>query len=161
MAVSIVMICTGNVCRSPFAEKLLQHHLNKIEACADWVVSSAGTNIDAQVKASYGSVVMAAERGLDLDAHVAQAVSAEIIQNADLLLCMTHKHKQALQQAYGTHADKVYLLSEMVGVECDVADPFEEPLEAYRVMAEEVEQLIEQGLPKIIDLASLNATSRQ
>ena len=157
----IVIICTANICRSPLAEKLLARHLSKDEATADWVVTSAGTWANRVRGAANGSIKMADERGLDLSEHLARMVTEEIAEEGDLLLCMTANHKEALQVDFREQADKIFLLTEMVGRKYDVSDPYGGPMEGYVSMAKEVEQLIEEGLPKIIEIAGKNAASRE
>lgn len=160
------MICTANICRSPLAEKMLAKLLKANEATAGWAVSSAGSWAQQARAASHGSVLMAEERGLDLSEHVARMVTLEMAQESDLLLCMTANHKEALQIDFRDEAHKILLLSEMVGKSFDVKDPYGGPMKGYEKMAKEVEALIENGLPKIIEIASQNAaadaaTSRQ
>ena len=161
----IIMICTANICRSPLAEKLLARHLSEKAATdsafADWVVSSAGTWANRARGAATGSIAMAEERDLDLSEHVARMVTEEIAEEGDLLLCMTANHKEALQLDFRDQADKIYLLTEMVGRKYDISDPYGGPYEGYVTMAQEVEKLIAEGLPKIIEVAAKNADSRK
>ena len=52
------------------------------------------------------------------------------------------------------------MLSEMVDRQFSIADPYGEPKEAYERMAREVEELIDEGLPLIMELAGKNAQTR-
>jgi hypothetical protein len=65
-------------------------------------------------------------------------------------------HAEALRVEFPEYAKKIYLLSEMVGKEYSIADPFGGPYVGYQHMAEEVTDLIDRGLERIITLAEAN-----
>ena len=71
---------------------------------------------------------------------------------ADLILVMTRRHKEALLAAFPDHAHKVHLLSQMVGRIADIADPYGGPRAGYARTARELEQLIEDGYGRIVAL---------
>lgn len=126
-----------------------------------WTVSSAGTWAVNERGASRNSVVVMEERGIDIGAHIARGVSAEMLQEADLILCMESGHAEAIAAEFPEEAGgKVYMLSQMVGKRHDIVDPYGSPLEDYQEMAEELEQLIDEALPRIKELASDNARAR-
>jgi len=148
----ILVICTANICRSPVVWALL-HEKFDTEKMTDWTVSSAGTWTEDGYKAANYSTQLMAERGLDLSAHRSQLVTAEAIAAADLVLCMEGGHVEALRAEFPDHANRIFLLSEMAGKQYSVADPYGRPLEAYQLMVREVSELIEQGWPRIVELA--------
>lgn len=152
----ILIICTANICRSPVAEGLLRDRLHK-RGFLDWTVSSAGTWAQITRGASRNSVVVMKERGLDISQHVSQIVEASHMQRADLVLCMESGHAEALRAEFYSHAFKVHLLTEMSGRHYSISDPYGQALPAYVMMAKEVEQMIDEGLDRIIELTRLNA----
>jgi protein-tyrosine phosphatase len=110
---SILVICTGNICRSPIAEGLLRDALQR--RFAEWapVVSSAGTSGLQGSGAMPGSVQAAAELGIDIEGHVARQLTAAMADGADLLLCMAREHRDRL--AAGTDRDdRAFTLKELV-----------------------------------------------
>lgn len=126
-----------------------------------WTVSSAGTWAVNERGASRNSVVVMEQRGIDISDHMARGVDAEMLQEADLILCMESGHAEALAAEFPKEArGRVYMLSQMVGKRQDIADPYGSPLEDYEHMAQELEELIDQALPRIKELASDNARSR-
>jgi protein-tyrosine-phosphatase len=126
-----------------------------------WTVSSAGTWAVNERGASRNSVVVMEERGIDIGDHTARGVDAEMLREADLILCMESGHTEAIAAEFPEEAGgKVYMLSQMVGKRHDIADPYGSPLEDYEHMAEELEQLIDEALPRIKELASDNARAR-
>lgn len=153
----LLFICTANICRSPVAEGLTRQRLER-EGMADWTVSSAGTWALQRRGAAENSLLLLTERDIDMSAHRAQMVNESLLAHADLVLCMTQGHLEALQAEFPQHAHKIYLLSAMNGRSFSVADPYGQDLDSYRRMVEEVAQLIDEGWPNIVALARENAT---
>jgi protein-tyrosine-phosphatase len=156
----ILFVCTANICRSPVAEGILRKRLQ--DAFMDgWTVSSAGTWAQRERGASRNSVTVMAQRGIDIGDHVAAGVTAEMLREADLVLCMEAGHAEALHAEFREEASgKVYMLSQMVGRRHDIEDPYGQELPEYERMADEVEEMIDAALPRIKQLASENARMR-
>ena len=149
----ILFVCTGNLCRSPMAMALLQDKLSRDEVRRDWVVESAGT-MSATVgrPASTHAVAEMADREIDLSCHQARPVTHEIMAQADLVLTMTRNHAEALRTAFPDQGHKVHLLSQMIGIQYDVHDPYGSPRTEYAYTAKELADLIENGYQRIVAL---------
>jgi protein-tyrosine-phosphatase len=107
-------------------------------------VSSAGTSAWDGSPASEGSYLVGLERGLDLSTHRARMLTANQVQQADLILTMTAAHASRVADLGG--ATKVATMSEFAGQEGagqDVPDPFGSEVESYRATAELMSGLIE------------------
>ena len=86
----ILTICTGNVCRSPMAEKLLQHALAVEGAPFDQLsIESAGVAAGYGEPASSNSVAALKRVHIDLGKHQSQPVTQEMLDRAFLVLGMT------------------------------------------------------------------------
>ena len=77
---SILVICTGNICRSPISEGLLRNALQRRFGPAAPDVSSAGTSGLEGSGAMPESVQAAAELGVDISSHVARRLTAAIAE---------------------------------------------------------------------------------
>lgn len=150
----ILIICTGNVCRSPVVEALLHKRLSAAGR-GDWEVDSAGTGHYPQRPASRFSVEVIREtESLDLSMHRSKVVTPAMVSEANLVICMAARHKTQLIADCPAEADKIFLLSEMSSEAAhDVADPYGQDKPAYRAMVETVTQLVDAGFERMVELA--------
>ena len=93
------------------------------------------------------------EKGIDIQDHRSQIVSSELLQKHNLVLTMEKGHKEALQVEFPKWADRVYLLSEMIGGSFDIDDPYTGTIDDYRVTADDLDQLLSDGFKRICQLA--------
>jgi protein-tyrosine-phosphatase len=156
----ILFICTANICRSPVAEGLLRRRLED-EGLADWTVSSAGTWAQLRRGAASTSVELLAGRDIDISDHRAREVTRQAVEAADLILCMEAGHAEALRVEFPEAAERIFLLSEMAGEKEDVKDPYGGPHHGYVKMVDELSELIETGLPRILGVAGRFGYKRQ
>lgn len=130
--ISILMVCTGNICRSPLAESLMREELGRLGE--DHVeVSSAGTGAWEGAPASEGAYLVGLEHGIDLSDHRARLLTSEVVKRADLIFTMA-RHQRARVEDLGG-AGRVHVLGEYAGVtgpEAEVSDPFGAGLDVYR-----------------------------
>lgn len=155
----VVFICTANICRSPVAAGMLLDLFQRI-GMTDWQVSSAGTWGVVERGAAQNSIQVMADQNIDISDHRARMVSREIIEEADLVLCMEAGHKEALSIEFADQADKIYLLSEMAGRSHSIDDPYGGPKSEFEDMAAELAELIDAGFSQIVRLARENAQER-
>jgi len=123
---SILMICTGNVCRSPIAEGSLRSELAKRFGEQAPAVSSAGTAGWEGSPATPEAVQAADERDLDISGHIARRLTPRMIEEADLLLAMAVQHREAIDRIDPSATARTYTLKELVRL----AEHMPEALEA-------------------------------
>lgn len=91
MKISVLMVCTGNICRSPMAEGLLTHLLP--ESLKPVIsVRSAGTDGLHGNPADPFAVRAAAAHGADISQHRARVLDATMVRSAHLVLAMEAYH---------------------------------------------------------------------
>lgn len=128
---NILFVCTGNTCRSPMAAALF----NKIamERDLNVKIESAGLFANEGEAASEGAKEAMKVYDIDLLGHSAKNINQELLEGADIVLCMTCSHKMVLKQYL---KDKVYTLLEFAGMTGDVPDPYGKGVSEYKACAE-------------------------
>lgn len=152
---SVLFVCAGNLCRSPMAEILLKHFLARKYPPAEalkWHIESAGTVARIGEPATLGAQSAMAHRGLTLINHRSQRVNEKLLAKFKLVLVMEAGQKEALQAEFPRYARNIYLLSEMAGINRDVADPIGRNIADYDATAGEIYGYIERGFEKIYQL---------
>jgi protein-tyrosine-phosphatase len=150
---NVVFVCTANICRSPVAAALFAEWVRRQAPAEAWQVRSAGTWAEDGLLASTYSREVAAELGLDLSMHRAQRVDGDMVEAADLIVCMTRSQVDALKAEFPEHGKRIVLLSGLSGVGYDVPDPYGGPRSGYDAMLRELRDLIERGGRRIVALA--------
>jgi protein-tyrosine phosphatase len=130
----ILVLCIGNICRSPMAEGLLKR------ALPDRIIRSAGVGALIGKPADPLSVKLMDEEGVDISDHCAQQVSSRLISQADLILVMDLEQKKYIESHFVGARGKVFRLCEDRKI--DVPDPYREGIESFRV----AQKLIEEGV---------------
>ncbi len=138
MIQSVLMVCIGNICRSPMAEALLIDRFNKNALMVS--VHSAGIGALVSHEASHLSQELMTELGFDITAHRARQMTSEIAFGSELILTMTLDQQQQIEQQFPSTKGRVHRLGKWGGF--DVPDPFQRP----RVIYEQALALIEQGV---------------
>ena len=110
-SVDILILCTGNICRSPMAEALLRDRLR--DRGIDASVSSAGLSFDDR-PATDDAIQVATGYGLDLRNHRSRMLAPELVEKADLVITMERLHaREAIVLADGA-LSKTFTLKELV-----------------------------------------------
>ena len=84
----ILVVCTGNICRSPYLERVLEHEL----AGTGISVSSAGTGALVGSPIDPESASRLRATGADADGFAARQVTRELVAGADLIIGATREH---------------------------------------------------------------------
>jgi protein-tyrosine phosphatase len=134
MMQNILVICIGNICRSPMAEGMLK------QALPGKTIRSAGLGALVGSPADPHSVQIMAEQGIDISAHRAQSISTRLVQEADLILTMDLEQKQAVENGFIGSKGKVFRLGEFAKL--DIADPYRQGIDRFR----KAHSLIQQGV---------------
>ncbi len=121
---NVMMVCIGNICRSPMAEVLLQHNN------PDLNVFSSGLGALVGKPADPSSVELMKEKGIDLTKHCAQQINSVLVSKSDLILTMEQKHVNAIQSKYPESRGKVHLIGKWIDNQ-EVPDPYKKDKDAF------------------------------
>ena len=111
----ILMVCTGNSCRSPLAEYMFRAKLAERLglsyeelAAQGYAVVSAGTLGCSGLPISDGSCAELAARGIDAATHRSQPLTIELVQQCERIYCMSGEHRLAVLDLLPAAADRVF-----------------------------------------------------
>ena len=134
----VLTLCTGNICRSPFAEYYLRDAAQR--QGLELRVSSAGTHGLSGDPVPKEALLVAHEYCIDLAPHVARQVSSGMLEVADHVLAMTEQHGifAGTMQGSGAARGTVHVM--------DIADPYGEAVTAFRDCFQRIKDAIDRLL---------------
>ncbi len=139
---NILLVCIGNICRSPTAEYLFRHKLaNK----PNITVQSAGTGalVDHPIDEMAG--LLLAENGIDASAHRARQLSTQMLVDADLILTMDSSLINNISGFAPQASGKTFLLSKWSnGV--PIGDPYRKSREAFEHVYKKIDTFTDDWL---------------
>lgn len=145
----ILIVCTGNSCRSPMAEGFLKKYLSPEDG---FEIVSVGVSAISGFKPALEAMEAMKEVGVDISSYVTKPFSANLAKSADIILVMTEIHKEFILEKVPEVKDKVYLFKEFAGITDsgkEVIDPLGQPTSAYRGVREELERTSKEIARKI------------
>jgi len=123
----VLVVCHGNIIRSPFAERLIAEG-----AAADVSIVSAGLEAEPGRPSPQPAIDAAAGRRINLSSHAARRLKADDVARADAIFVMDVQQQLALLRAHPSAAGKVFLLSSLAAdTPLEVHDPVDDPAPAF------------------------------
>ncbi|MCA1922417.1 MULTISPECIES: low molecular weight protein-tyrosine-phosphatase Wzb [Buttiauxella] len=123
----ILVVCVGNICRSPTAERLLKSYHPQL------TVTSAGLGALVGKGADAGAVRVAEQHNLSLEGHCAKQVSGKMCREYDLILAMEKRHISALCEMAPEMRGKVMLFGHW-DAEREIPDPYRKSHDAFEAV---------------------------
>lgn len=121
---SVLVVCTGNICRSPIGERILAARLNDRGAGIE--VASAGVGALVGHAADEVAASVAAGHGISLDLHVAQQFSHDVGRKYSLILVMEKFHRHKIVMRSPDLSGRIMMFDHWSGGK-GIADPFRQP----------------------------------
>ncbi len=149
----ILLVCTGNTCRSPMAEVLCRDMLAERLGCGfdeleehGIMVMSAGIAAMMGGRASPHALEAVAELGFDLSGHETQPLTDTLVRHADVIYTMTRSHREAIAAQWPGAAERT---RQLCGDGADIADPIGGPVEQYRQCAARIREELPRRLEEL------------
>jgi protein-tyrosine-phosphatase len=155
---SVLFVCAANICRSPLAMGLFT--IIVMPSTDDWQIASAGIFATSGYPAAQNTLDLLKQKGLDLSRHRSCPITREMVQHHNLILTMERGQKEALQIGFPEYAQKIFLLSEMIGEYWEIIDPIGGSFCDFEDAARDIEYILLKGFEKIFNLAAVKAEDK-
>ncbi|HBM07568.1 low molecular weight phosphotyrosine protein phosphatase [Pseudomonas sp. Choline-3u-10] len=139
---NILIVCVGNICRSPAAEALLAH---KLEG-KGLTISSAGIGALVGNPMDKTAHEVLNDHGVEHASHRARQVDSEMLHRADLILVMEQSHVQHIRQIAPEVHGKTFLLGKWLD-DTEIPDPYRQSKPAFEHVHSLLTQSVESWLP--------------
>ena len=133
---SVLVMCMGNICRSPYLEAALRARLANVD------ISSAGFVGPGRTVPPHGMSIAAA-RGLDLSSHRSRLVTSEMLGKADLVIVMDERQARRLVRGFNVPAGRVIVAGDLdpqIGEARTIRDPWQQDLSVFEASYDRLER---------------------
>lgn len=130
---SILIVCTGNICRSPIGERYLRNLL------PDKKIDSAGTGALIEHAADDSAIKVAKNHGLSLEGHHSRQFTSSLGRQYDLILAMEKSHIEQIGNIAPEVRGKTMLFGHWLE-QRDIPDPYRKSDEAFLSVYKLIEQ---------------------
>jgi protein-tyrosine phosphatase len=156
----VLVICSGNLYRSPFAAAVLQRELAR-HGLGEVLVESAGFAGPGRPSPRH-AIAAAARRGIDLAGRTSQLAFADVVRSADLIVAMEELHRRTIRERFGRAARDVLLLGDLDPEPVTsraIEDPVQQGPEVCNRVFARIERCVVQ-LANALQIALTSAPSR-
>jgi protein-tyrosine phosphatase len=127
MTQRLLVVCTGNICRSPIAAAALRQSMPDASVVSAGLHAVVGREIDAD------SASAALAQGIKLDPHAAQQFTDELGRDADYILVMEARHRHEIMRRWPHLGGKTFLLGYFEAGK-EIPDPYRRGLAMHQHM---------------------------
>lgn len=158
---SVLFICLGNICRSPFAERIAAKYSN---ASNDIAFSSAGIRVDAPKSPPIEAIDSAKDFGVELRDHASRQLQYGLMESHDIIITVEIWQYKYLKKMFMEFQDKIFLLplfcinnniSQNIYDKYNIRDPYGRNYAAYDECFEKIKKCIN-GLFHSINVSKKN-----
>lgn len=138
----ILIVCVGNICRSPTGESLLKKKLPNLQ------ISSAGIRALTGKDADFQAIKVALKHGTIIAGHSARQLTAKMCEQADLILVMEPNHIESVAEVLPSARSKTMLFGQWLPQK-SIPDPFRQSDEMFESVYQQLENAAEQWARKL------------
>jgi protein-tyrosine phosphatase len=137
----ILVVCEGNICRSPMAQGVLASALPQVR------VGSAGIHALSGMPADPTAVRLMQHRGIDITKHRAVQLTRSLCLDTELVLVMSSDQRKSVEDEYPVARGRVFRLGEFN--ELDVPDPYRHEERVFKEVLQLIEDSAREWLKRI------------
>ncbi|GEM80806.1 arsenate reductase/protein-tyrosine-phosphatase family protein [Vibrio superstes] len=137
----ILVVCIGNICRSPIGEELLKQALPAKK------VTSAGLGALVDKPADPFSVTVSEKHDCDLSGHIARQITSAMIAESDLILVMEKGHIDSITKIAPAARGKTMLYGHWLSKE--IPDPYKKSYEAFEHVYELIDKSAKEWIKRL------------
>jgi len=148
---TVLLVCYGNICRSPMAQGFLNMILERNDRGEEVKVLSAGLNAVGGTPTAEAIETMRQE-GIEISGLISRQLTKKLIEEAGLILTMEKRYKDDILSRHPEAKGKVFTLKEFAGEKgnMDIEDPYGKGMEAYKTCAMEIKLCLANAFKRIV-----------
>lgn len=139
---NILVVCVGNICRSPMAEALLRQRFPKKS------IDSAGVGALVGHSADPAAIKIMEEQNIDITNHVAKQIDENLAHKADLIFTMSDSQNKWIEERWPFCRGKTFKLGHWS--DKDIADPYKHEMSAFMTAYRDIVSSIDEWQDKLI-----------
>ncbi len=138
---NILVVCVGNICRSPMAEALLKQRFPNKN------VDSAGVGALVGHSADPAALEIMAKQEIDITNHVAKQIDESLAKTADIIFTMSDGQTKWIEERWPFCRGKTFKLGHWMNK--DIADPYQHEMSAFETAYQDIVNSLEQWADKV------------
>ncbi|OJS99838.1 phosphotyrosine protein phosphatase [Marinobacter nauticus] len=139
----ILVLCTGNICRSPVAEAMLRAGL------PSKTIESAGLGALVDHPVDPIAAELALQSGLDVSQHSARQATIAMFRDADIILVMSEGQRTRVAEQDPAASGKTMLIGHWLPGRPDIPDPYKKSREAFAHVHQLLDDAVNAWLPRL------------